>query len=167
MPEPLTFSGDEMFIRSSKGTRFGRGTKISGLYLLDVFVPGPDHAHVIKSGGRNWQEWHRALGHLNFWSVKRLFNKKMVKGMKVDNPSKDFPACEACIQAKQHVKPFPQEAETEYTLIGGDDIFGFVGTGPSFGNSWRTILHQFYRWKDEPDNDLLLKGKKMRTYCKE
>ncbi|PBK58620.1 hypothetical protein ARMSODRAFT_856842, partial [Armillaria solidipes] len=26
--------------------------------------------------------------------------------------------CEACIQAKQHVKPFPQEAETEYTQIG-------------------------------------------------
>ncbi len=41
----------------------------------------------------------------------------MVKGMKVDNPLKDFPDCEACIQAKQHVKPFPQEAETKYTQI--------------------------------------------------
>ena len=41
----------------------------------------------------------------------------MVEGMKVINSLLDFD-CDACIQGKQTVQPFPKESTTQYSEIG-------------------------------------------------
>ncbi|KAL0455828.1 UNVERIFIED_CONTAM: hypothetical protein Slati_0922000 [Sesamum latifolium] len=49
--------------------------------------------------------WHRRLGHFNFQALKILHQKKMMTNLPQIQDVKG--ACEACLQGKQHKKPFP------------------------------------------------------------
>ncbi|KAK4386664.1 Retrovirus-related Pol polyprotein from transposon TNT 1-94 [Sesamum angolense] len=49
--------------------------------------------------------WHRRLGHFNFQGLKILHQKKMMTDLPQIQAAKG--ACEACLQGKQHKKPFP------------------------------------------------------------
>ncbi|KAK4399925.1 Retrovirus-related Pol polyprotein from transposon TNT 1-94 [Sesamum angolense] len=49
--------------------------------------------------------WHRRLGHFNFQGLKILHQKKMMTDLPQIQAVKG--ACEACLQGKQHNKPFP------------------------------------------------------------
>lgn len=46
-----------------------------------------------------------------------LKNKEMVLGMEVDGGVEGNAKCEACILAKQHIKPFPKQSQTEIKEI--------------------------------------------------
>lgn len=51
--------------------------------------------------------WHRRLGHLNYESLKLLYQKKMVYGLpRIEEKSG---VCEGCVFGKHHRKPFPKE----------------------------------------------------------
>ncbi|KAK4402482.1 Retrovirus-related Pol polyprotein from transposon TNT 1-94 [Sesamum angolense] len=49
--------------------------------------------------------WHRRLGHFNFQGLKILHQKKMMTDLPQIQVVEG--ACEACLQGKQHKKPFP------------------------------------------------------------
>ncbi|KAL0285423.1 UNVERIFIED_CONTAM: Retrovirus-related Pol polyprotein from transposon TNT 1-94 [Sesamum calycinum] len=49
--------------------------------------------------------WHRRLGHFNFQGLKILHQKKMMTDLPQIQAVEG--ACEACLQGKQHKKPFP------------------------------------------------------------
>ncbi|KAL0424011.1 UNVERIFIED_CONTAM: Retrovirus-related Pol polyprotein from transposon TNT 1-94 [Sesamum radiatum] len=49
--------------------------------------------------------WHRRLGHFNFQGLKILHQKKMMTDLPQIQAIEG--ACEACLQGKQHKKPFP------------------------------------------------------------
>ncbi|KAK4393966.1 Retrovirus-related Pol polyprotein from transposon TNT 1-94 [Sesamum angolense] len=49
--------------------------------------------------------WHRRLGHFNFQGLKVLHQKKMMTDLLQIQAVEG--ACEACLQGKQHKKPFP------------------------------------------------------------
>ncbi|KAL0331212.1 UNVERIFIED_CONTAM: Retrovirus-related Pol polyprotein from transposon TNT 1-94 [Sesamum angustifolium] len=51
--------------------------------------------------------WHRRLGHFNFQGLKILHQKKMMTDLPQIQAVEG--ACEACLQGKQHKKPFPSE----------------------------------------------------------
>ncbi|QRV80986.1 integrase core domain protein [Ceratobasidium sp. AG-Ba] len=74
---------------------------------------------LIKQTGRTWLDWHRILGHVNAQTLKRLKNTNTVEGMEVaeDKIGLNF-ECEACMQSKAHVKPFPKQSESTVNEIG-------------------------------------------------
>ncbi|KAL0375032.1 UNVERIFIED_CONTAM: hypothetical protein Sradi_3418900 [Sesamum radiatum] len=49
--------------------------------------------------------WHRRLGHFNFQGLKILHQKKMMTDLPQIQAVEG--ACEACLQGKQHKRPFP------------------------------------------------------------
>ena len=60
------------------------------------------------------ETWHRQLAHIMPDSVKKLFEKDMVKGMEVDRPlTHDDATCEVCLKGKQLCKPIPTESNVE------------------------------------------------------
>ena len=113
----LKFKESWMDIISLHGKTISHRDKISKLYSLDIIAPEITQAHATKPA-QSWQKSHKILGHLYMGSVKRLFKKKMVKGMDIDKLPKPQKDCEACIQAKHHTEPFPHEAERSYAEIG-------------------------------------------------
>src|SRR5271154_1045043 len=103
------------------------GTKIANLYPMNVKSASSEEGHVVKSGSRSWNKWHRIMGHLNMGSVKMLKSKQMVLGMDVDESEPILDQCSACIVAKQHVIPFPKESLTEIAEVGDltvSDVWG-------------------------------------------
>jgi hypothetical protein len=63
--------------------------------------------------------------------VKQLVDKHMVTGMKISPGSHQVEKCNICTQAKQHVEPFPKEAQREFTEIGEmtfTDVWGAART---------------------------------------
>ena len=67
--------------------------------------------------GRTWEEWHKAMGHINVQSLKLMKEKNLVEGMEVIQSPLEF-ICEACIQGKQVTKPLPKKSQTLYSEIG-------------------------------------------------
>jgi transposase InsO family protein len=51
--------------------------------------------------------WHRRLGHLNYESLKLLYQKKMVYGL--PRIEEKAGVCEGCVLGKHHRQPFPKE----------------------------------------------------------
>ena len=58
-------------------------------------------------------------------ALEKLKKQEMVKGLMIDESSIPSRSCEACIQAKQAHRPFPQEAKNRST-IAGEWIMGDV-----------------------------------------
>ena len=54
----------------------------------------------------------------NSRTLRTLKEKGMVTGMEIDSSSIPTEKCEACVQAKQHVQPFPKMAQREFVEIG-------------------------------------------------
>lgn len=115
----LAMRGDVMHVLSSSGKLIGVGKKTGGLYQMNLTVPTrqTDRA-LIARGPRSWDEWHRIMGHISPSSVKLMKTKAMVDGMEVDTSQEASPQCDACIQAKQTVQPFPKESMTQPEKIG-------------------------------------------------
>ncbi|KAK4401282.1 Retrovirus-related Pol polyprotein from transposon TNT 1-94 [Sesamum angolense] len=70
----------------------------------------PIHLQYMSRTAMKAQEdqswlWHRRLGHFNFQGLKILHQKKMMTDLPQIQAVEG--ACEACLQGKQHKKPFP------------------------------------------------------------
>ena len=62
---------------------------------------------AITEPAKSWEVWHKRYGHIGMDSLQELFNKKLVDGFSVDPKTPKYD-CVACVQAKQHVTPFPK-----------------------------------------------------------
>ena len=73
--------------------------------------------------------WHRRLGHLNFQSLKKLEQKKMVYGLPPIHELKEV--CEGCALGKHNRGPFPKDqawrAKAPLELVGGGYLDGYGG----------------------------------------
>ncbi|KAF5363875.1 hypothetical protein D9756_000060 [Leucocoprinus leucothites] len=66
--------------------------------------------------------WHRRLSHIMLHSVKKLFQKNMVKGMHLtDDEAHDPTTCKACLEGKQTRAPIPKESDVQNPSDGQDD----------------------------------------------
>lgn len=133
-----TFKDTKVEIRSKEGTLLAIGDKISHLYKLRASprIKTSNATHVYAA--RTWDEWHRALGHINYAAVRRLKTKEMVRGMNVDTRTPPH-QCEACIAGKSHVQPFPKESERRYDHIGDmtyTDLWGPARTSGINGHKY-------------------------------
>ena len=94
-----------------------------------VLKKGNDMANSASASTSSWNEVHRRLGHISLTSLKLLFNKNHVDGIKID---KDEPVpqelfCESCIAAKAHKLPFPLQSRKKSKKFGDlvhSDVWG-------------------------------------------
>ena len=106
-----------------------RAHYFEGIYKANLKVNQPV-AHVAnsKESRRSLQDWHLAMGHLNFKDIEKL--PEAVDGVKIDGTEK--PQCVTCIQGKSTKYSFKRKAE-ELKLKPGDLVstdLGFLNGTP-------------------------------------
>ena len=84
----------------------------SNLYIHPLKSSQCIHLNASTSQKRTWDQWHRSFGHIAIPSLERLNRENMVNGLAIDQSSIPSKSCDACIQAKQARKSYPQEAES-------------------------------------------------------
>ncbi|KAK4393534.1 Retrovirus-related Pol polyprotein from transposon RE2 [Sesamum angolense] len=75
-----------------------------GAQMLSNTSPYMGRTAMKAQEDQSWL-WHRRLGHFNFQGLKILHQKKMMTDLPQIQAVEG--ACEACLQGKQHKKPFP------------------------------------------------------------
>ncbi|QRV80823.1 Retrovirus-related Pol polyprotein from transposon TNT 1-94 [Ceratobasidium sp. AG-Ba] len=76
---------------------------------------------------RTWDKWHRALGHTSMESLRVMAKEGIVKGMELKGSAPQEHFCEACVQGKHKVTPFPAVSETKVEKVGDltvSDVWG-------------------------------------------
>lgn len=123
----VLFSGNNIRFKSPSGTITAKGKKEGRLYNMDIRpFRTADKAYLTKEA-RTWEQWHKILGHISMDSIKLMKRNGLVEGMEIDGSKEPAAQCNMCIQAKQHVTPFPKESITKVTEIGDltlTDVWG-------------------------------------------
>ncbi|KAG9127787.1 hypothetical protein FRC07_009375 [Ceratobasidium sp. 392] len=130
----LIGEGDTFDIRSSSGAHIGKAVKRRTgergcLYVIALEVKRSDQADVAQVA-RTWEEWHRALGHTSMESLRVMAKEGMVKGMELKGPAPQDHFCEACVQGKHNIAPFPAESETKVEKVGDLTVSDVWGPAP-------------------------------------
>ena len=86
-------------------------------------------ANVVSTKTVSWHDAHRRMGHISLSSLKLLFEKQLVDGIKIDERELVPSAlrCESCILAKAHRIPFPKNTEKHSKSFGDlipTDVWG-------------------------------------------
>jgi hypothetical protein len=144
-------------IVSKGGIKLAHCKNIGDVYAIGnvkTFAPGQPESNgptlaFTAAPERTVDGWHRVFGHLSPGAVKELVDKHMVTGMKIAPGTHDVEQCTICIQAKQHIEPFPKEAQRTFTEI-GDMTFTDVWGPPHNWYSRRALFHHIYRWRKAP-----------------
>jgi transposase InsO family protein len=89
------------------------GTRIGRLYLLNgrAQLLRQERTNYVATPKLSWDQWHRCFGHISISALECLDWKNMVNGLSIDQSSIASKSCDACIQAKQAWKSYPQEAK--------------------------------------------------------
>ncbi|KAL0326872.1 UNVERIFIED_CONTAM: Retrovirus-related Pol polyprotein from transposon TNT 1-94 [Sesamum angustifolium] len=101
----LHFGGDSCTIYDNKD----KTLKIAEVRMKEhrcfpIHLQYMDRTAMKAQEDQSWL-WHRRLGHFNFQGLKILHQKKMMTDLPQIQAVEG--ACEACLQGKQHKKPFP------------------------------------------------------------
>ena len=120
-------------LKDRNGRVVGTGNKTERLYLLDARAQllGQERTNYAStSQKRTWDQWHRNFGHIAIPSLECINRENMVNGLAIDQSSIPSKSCDACIQAKQARKSYPQEAESRSQTPGErvmSDVWGPAG----------------------------------------
>ncbi|QRV95655.1 Gag-Pol-like polyprotein/retrotransposon [Ceratobasidium sp. AG-Ba] len=125
-------AGNASIICSSKGAQIGKAIKRrvgeGSLYVVGLEVKRPvEPRQEVALVARTWDEWHRALGHTSMESLRVMAKEGMVKGMELKGSAPQEHFCEACVQGKHKVTPFPAVSETKVEKVGDltvSDVWG-------------------------------------------
>src|SRR5882762_10946478 len=159
----ITFKAGTCRLSDKVKRLVGTGVKSGRLYLLDTRAQlnRNECANIAATQKPSWDEWHRRYGHLGISGLETLKKKGLVDGMEVDESTIPSRTCEACIQAKQAVQPFPKEAEHRSSIPGErtlSDVWGPARTTSISGSKYyisftddatRTCAALFMKAKDE------------------
>lgn len=86
----------------------------NNLYKMQICVKtlkSSENAEVNMVATGTLKIWHERLGHLNKSTLKELFAKNLVDGVKLTGEEDFF--CEGCVYRKQHRLKFPPIKKTE------------------------------------------------------
>ena len=128
----LVIGGGICEIKTSKSRVIGRIPQIRGLYCVYDSKPPfshPTHSANIATKEMSINELHKRMGHVNNDDLRRMVEKGMVTGIKLDMSSKPG-FCEICVKAKAARKPFPKESITEYRTYGEKVVADVWGPAP-------------------------------------
>ncbi|HEV7735754.1 MAG TPA: DDE-type integrase/transposase/recombinase, partial [Chlamydiales bacterium] len=107
-----TFSKTDCRIYRIDGKNIAEGTRKSrGLYTLSgSATPMSGETAYIARAIPDLKTWHLRLGHVHYDTIKRMAEKEMVRGMKIDLSSRP-PECKYCNLGKQTKNPMPKKRE--------------------------------------------------------
>ena len=117
------------FVSVSKVVQYGGTIKFNknGAFLMDedkkllIHAKGENNLFVFETEepkepeeqlnaiSNSNQIWHRRFGHLNYQSLKDLYNKEMVDGMNLNSEFQE--QCRTCMVSKIHRTTFPKQSE--------------------------------------------------------
>ena len=102
---------------------------------------------IGKHPCQTWEEWHRRFGHVSYSELQKLLDGNMVKGLHIDLNSAQ-PDCPICVEAKQHVKPFPKNVnrKTEPGELTHIDLWGKYAIRSINGNSYYILFVDNSTW---------------------
>jgi transposase InsO family protein len=125
----VDFNDGMCWLKNKEGKIIGKGYKHQRLYLLTAraILQEKERSNYAATKKLPWDEWHRRFGHISISALQQLDKQGLVSGLIIDQSSIPSHTCEACIQAKQKHKPFPQEAENRSEIAGErflSDVWG-------------------------------------------
>ena len=86
---------------------------VNRLYKIELNAVEPV-CFLANVSDKSWL-WHGRLGHVNFWSIRMLFEKEMAGGIPlIEHPDQ---VCHSCLTAKQTRKPFPHVPSGEQVML--------------------------------------------------
>jgi IS30 family transposase len=92
-----------------------------------AILNGEEQANFASTGKLTWDQWHRRYGHISITTLQQLDREGLVNGLSIDQSSIPSKTCDACNEAKQAHKPFPQEAQNRSKVPGErivSDVWG-------------------------------------------
>jgi hypothetical protein len=125
----VDFGDGKCWIKNKDGKVVGMGDKHQRLYLLKAraILEEPEHSNYASTRKLTWDQWHRRYGHISVTTLQQLDRESLVNGLSIDQSSIPSKSCDACTEAKQAHKPFPQEAENRSNIPGErvvSDVWG-------------------------------------------
>ena len=128
------------------GVFIKKGYRSGGLYVLNI---ASDNANEKPSSSAYIVEsvdlWYSRLGHVNFASLKRLRNMRLIPNVNTNNCSK----CDVCVEAKFAKKPFKSVTarKTELLELVHLDLADFKNTISKGGKKWYiTFVDDYSRY---------------------
>ena len=87
--------------------------RVGRLYLLNgrAQLLGQERTNYVAIPKLSWDQWHRCFRHISISALEHLDQENMVDGLFIDQSLIASKSCDACIQAKQAWKSYPQEAK--------------------------------------------------------
>ena len=128
----LVIGGGICEIKTSKSKIIGRIPQVRGLYRVNDSKPSSPHStHSANLATKEMSinELHKRMGHVNNDDLRRMVEKGMVTGIKLDMSSKPG-FCEVCVKSKAARKPFPKESITEHKTYGAKVVADVWGPAP-------------------------------------
>ena len=130
----------------------GEGTKTRRLYLLKARAQllGQERTNYVATPKLSWDQWLQCYGHISTSALEHLHQENMVKGLLIDQSTITSKSCDACIQAKQARRSYPQEAKHRSQIPGErtmGDVWGPAGT--EFIRRWKYYIS----FTDDDDKD--------------
>jgi len=108
----VEFKGDGCVLHSKSNEIIGKGRTIGMIFLLDAYTELPGLHHTQYAPQRlSWDQWHWHYGHISVNAIECFKLNQLVEILNIDESTMPSQTCEACIQAKQVHRPFPQEAK--------------------------------------------------------
>ena len=125
----VEFDDGKCWIKDKGKRVIGMGDKHQRLYLLRAraILNGEEQANFASTGKLTWDQWHHRYGHISITTLQQLDQEGLVNGLSIDQSSIPSKTCDACNEAKQAHKPFPQEAQNRSKVLGErivSDVWG-------------------------------------------
>ena len=116
----FSFSDGKMTMHNQDGETMGEVPKTDkGVYK--VIHDGNDGLYAATEP-ITLMEFHRCMGHISPAVAKKLTEKGMATGLRVDTSSGETVFCKSCIYAKATHKPIAKEHQGEWAKEFGDEI---------------------------------------------
>jgi len=102
---------------------------------------------IGKQPCQTWEEWHHHFGHVSYSGLQKLLDGNMVEGLHIDLNSAQ-PDCPICVEAKQHIKPFPKTVnqKTEPGELMHINLWGKYAIRSINGNSYYILFVNDSMW---------------------
>ncbi|KAI0992839.1 hypothetical protein K3495_g15345, partial [Podosphaera aphanis] len=142
----LDFESGTCNFWNSKGTFIVTGRLDGNLYRVNAkaLLNQMPIANTALTQTMSWHEAHKRLGHISLSSMKIIFGKELVNGIKLDQKSIPISlGCESCIAAKAHKTPYPLHSLKRTEMFGDlthSDVWGSPNVKHTPGGNQYFIL---------------------------
>jgi len=145
----ITIEGTGIEFHQNKQLLFTASVTERNVGYLNGRTIIPQSANSASTCPLDLTLWHRRCSHLNFDDVKRMHNRNLVTGMKMNSQTPPDPICEPCILGKQRRHNIPKTATRRTSLLAlvHTDLKGPLPVqSPERYRYWQPFVDDKSRW---------------------